>query len=52
MKLYTSYRPDLRSANPDLRLLERHDNRFTTNNTAGVLLMYALRFYRIICLCF
>ena len=30
--LYTSCRPDLRSANPDLRLLERQDNRFTTKS--------------------
>ena len=30
VKLYKSCRPDLRSVNPDLRLLERQDNRLTT----------------------
>ena len=32
IKVYTSCRPDLRSANPDPRLLERQDNRFTTKS--------------------
>ena len=47
IKLYTPCRP----ANPVLRLLERQDNRSTTN-TAGVLLMYAHRFFGMICLGF
>ena len=50
MKLYTSCRPDLRSDNPDLRPLERQDNRFTTKSC--VFLIYALRFYELICLFF
>ena len=32
IKLHTSCRPYLRSANPDLRLVERQDNRFSTNS--------------------
>ena len=32
IKLHTPCRPDLRSANPDLRLLERQDTRFTTKS--------------------
>ena len=32
IKLHTPCRPDLRSANPNLRLLERQDTRFTTKS--------------------
>ena len=52
IRLHTSCRPYLRSAYPDLRLLERQDNHFSTNSNGWRAFIVCAPFFGMMCLCF
>ena len=52
IKLHASCRPYLRSANPDLRILERQDNRFSTNSNGWRAFNVCAQFYFFGMVCF